>query len=256
MVRVTSATPDIAISRHGLLTEAFELLASGLGPFVDERMSGYFADTEEVSWEMAAANRMGRAHEHGASDPLFQLLVLRRFWGPVFADFYGEDLRPLVQEVVEARNLWAHFNLPPEPDYLDRVMLSLERLLAPIAPDDATRIRRLKSRLRLPETEVLPTPSDAEEAVLRTQLGETEVAFQQLQNEFSQIARQLELSRKASAGKQLRLSMLERELAEASTEAEELRSHISIQAGINDRVHWMFAAFIAMMMVLMVLAAG
>ncbi|MEZ5341834.1 MAG: Swt1 family HEPN domain-containing protein [Acidimicrobiales bacterium] len=79
-------------------------MADGLGPFVDALMQKYFS--EELSWEETAANRMGRANEHGAADPLFQLLVLRRFWGPVLADFFGEDLRPLVGQLVEARNLW------------------------------------------------------------------------------------------------------------------------------------------------------
>lgn len=254
---------ELAVSHHGQMAEAFELLARGLGPFIDERMSAYFAD--DLSWEEAAANRMGRAHEHGSADPLFQLLVLRRFWGPVFGGFFGEDLRGLINELVEARNLWAHFNLPDDTDELDHILLAIERLTAPVAPEGTSQLRRIRTRLKQPasgsdrtgtdETENSTAEHAIDSRLLQSQLGETENAFQNLQNDYADIARQLEIARKASAGKQLRLSLLERELQEASGTADALRLHLAEQHGAYVRLNWLFTGFITVMLVLMALLA-
>ena len=148
---MSTASPqerDLAIGRHAVMAEAFELLADHLGPFIDVRMAQYFVD--EPSWSEAAANRLGRPTEHGATDPLFQLLVLRRFWGPVFADFYGEDLRKIIGQLIDTRNMWAHFSFPEDPSALQRSVLAIERLLAPVEPDTAAHLRRLRSRVDNP----------------------------------------------------------------------------------------------------------
>ncbi len=249
----TTRIPDLKISRHGQMTEAFELLAQGVGPFIDQRMSVYFAD--DLSWEDAAANRMGRANEHGATDPLFQLLVLRRFWGPVFSEFFGEDLRGLVAQLIEARNLWAHFSLPDDTAYLDRILLSIERLMSPVAPESAIALRRIRTRLKNPSTD--DVAGDGQEPVdlvaLRSQLGETEGAFQQLQTDFATVNEQLSIARKASAGKQLRLNMLERELLETSGQAAQLEHHLAFEMSARQRLEWIFVAFIAVMLLVMVL---
>ena len=145
---MSTASPqerDLAIGRHAVMAEAFELLANHLGPFIDERMNQYFVD--EPSWSEAAANRLGRPTEHGATDPLFQLLVLRRFWGPVFADFYGEDLRQIVSQLIDTRNMWAHFSFPEDPSALKRSVLAIERLLAPVKPEITANLRQLRSRV-------------------------------------------------------------------------------------------------------------
>jgi hypothetical protein len=246
-------TPDLAVSRHAQLAEAFELLAAAFGPFIDARMAAYFAD--DLSWEQTAANRMGRANEHGATDPLFQLLVLRRFWGPVFAEFFGEDLRGLVAQLIEARNLWAHFSLPDDTAYLDQILLSVEHLTAPVAPETSSRLRQIRTKLKNPTTDdsSQPTVDSVDLLALRTQLGETEGAFQDLQDQFSEIKEQLDVARKASAGKQLRLSYLERELLEASGQTAALELHLREEQGTRHRMEWLFVGFIAAMIIVMVL---
>ena len=235
------------------MAEAFELLAGALGSFIDERMAAYFAD--DLSWEETAANRMGRANEHGATDPLFQLLVLRRFWGPVFADFFGQDLRGLVAQLIEARNLWAHFNLPDDTAYLDRILLSIERIAAPVDPESTSRLRQIRSRLKNPTTDDagMPGIDDVDLIALRSQLGETEGAFQDLQDQFSEIKEQLDLARRASAGKQLRLTVLEKELMDASGQTQLLEHHLEQELGTRHRLEWMFVVFIAAMLMIMVL---
>lgn len=250
---------SLSSGRHAHVAEAFEILAHGLGPFVDSGMGKYFA--EELSWEETAANRMGRANEHGASDPLFQLLVLRRFWGPVFADFFGEDLRPLIGQLVEARNLWAHLSLPDDPAYLDRVLLTIERLLAPVDPDHLSDLRRLRSSVK---DQAAPSGEAArlsqEERVtaqqLEAQLAESEGAFQDLQDSFGSLTKQLELARRAAAGKQLRISTIEQQLHELNGRSKDLDETLTIERDTRDRIEWLFVSFIAVMLIVMVLLAG
>lgn len=208
--------------------------------------------------EEAAANRMGRANEHGAADPLFQLLVLRRFWAPVFADFFGQDLRGLIAQLVEARNLWAHFNLPDDTAYLDRILLAIERILAPVDPDPVRRLRKIRSRLKNPttdDTESSGHDPGVDVVALRRQLGESEGAFHDVQTQLDTMKQQLDVSRKASAGKQLRMAQLEQELLEREGRATELKSTIEIEQSTRNRVEWLFVSFIAVMMVVMVLLA-
>lgn len=246
-------TPDLRVSRHGQMAEAFELFAAGMGSFIDVRMQAYFAD--EISWTEAAANRMGRPAEHGATDPLFQLLVLRRFWGPVFSDFFGADVRRLIDQLIEARNLWAHFSLPDDTPYLDRILLSIERVLAPVSPEDTSELRKIRGRLKNPAegdaAAVAPESVDALE--LRSQLAETEAAFQSLQDAQNELAGQLDLARRANAGRQLRLSEMERELLEASGRTEVLESYLEAERHSRNRLEWLFVGFVAVMLLLMII---
>ncbi len=171
------------------MAEAFEVLAHHLGPFIDERMADYFHN--EPSWAEAAANRLGRPTEHGATDPLFQLLVLRRFWGPVFADFYGQDLRQIVSQLIDTRNMWAHFSFPDDPEALQRSVLAIERLLAPVEPAVTGRLRRLRAEVYDPDRSLDVPYGDADVSVsdqaedtsgASTDLTEPTVAEQGKQN--------------------------------------------------------------------------
>lgn len=252
--------PNLAVSRHGLLALAFEIMAGSLGPFIDERMELYFAD--EPSWSEAAANRLGRAAEHGATDPLFQLLVLRRFWGPVFADFFGHDLRGLVTELIETRNLWAHFSLPDELDTLDRAILAIERLLAPIEPEATVRLRRLRSRLHDPgraaEADSGDDPDRGSEGVdivaLEAQLSETESVFQDLQSRYGAVVSELDRSRQIAASKQMRLVALERQLMEIEGRTLAAEAFLAEERTTRYRIEWLFVGLLATLLLFMVLA--
>ncbi len=263
------STPSIAVSRHALMAEAFELLADGLGPFIDERMADYFAD--EPSWAEAAANRLGRPAEHGAVDPLFQLLVLRRFWGPVFADTFGADLRGLIEQLIETRNTWAHFSLPEDIDELKRSVLAIERLLAPIRPELPGTLRKLRSRLDTPDTDEASEDAetdakivdpirdgDASPAVdvadLEAQLTETETVFRELQDRYGDLESELNSSRRITAGKQLRLLAMERKLKEIERRSVAAEAFLIEERGTRYRVEWLFVGLLATLLLFMVLA--
>lgn len=252
---MSTRRPDLRVSRHGQLAEAFEVFASGMGPFIDEKMHEHFA--HEISWTEAAANRLGRPTEHGATDPLFQLLVLRRFWGPVFSKIFHDDLRRLVEQLIEARNLWAHFNLPDDTAYLDRVLLAIERILAPVEPESVSDLRKIRGRLKNPtfaEEDGDDVP-DVDRAALERQLTETETAFDDLRQQQERLANQLDLARRANAGRQHRLSEMEQELLEAAGRSQVLETYLLNERMARSRMEWLFVGFIAAMLVVMVLLA-
>lgn len=252
---MSTLRPDLRVSRHGQLAEAFEIFATGMGPFIDAQMHGHFAD--EISWAEAAANRLGRPTEHGATDPLFQLLVLRRFWGPVFSSTFHQDLRRLVEQLIEARNLWAHFNLPDDTAYLDRVLLAIERILAPVEPESVRGLRKIRARLKNPtpiDGQAEPAPG-IDRAELERQLVDTEAAFADLRRQQESLTSQLALARRANAGRQHRLSEMEQQLLEAAGRSQVLETYLRNERMARSRMEWLFVGFIAAMLVVMVLLA-
>ncbi len=266
------------VSRHGVVAEAFEILAENLGPFIDDRMKDYFPD--ESSWAEAAANRLGRPAEHGATDPLFQLLVVRRFWGPVFADFYRDDLRKIVGQLIDIRNQWAHFRLPENLDHLERAVLAVERLLAPVSPGATSDLRRLRSQLRSAGTSraasddaldaVSATTSADEDAErltadaqqsteidvvgLEAQLSETESVFKELQDRYGSLETELRDSRQVAARKQLRLATLERQLVEIEGRSLAAEAFLAEERHTRYRIEWLFVALLATLLLFMVLS--
>lgn len=287
MAPKSSTSPQLVVGRHALLADAFEMLARHLGPFIDERMAVYFAD--EPSWIDAAANRLGRPSEHGATDPLFQLLILRRFWGPVFADFFGQDLRSMIGQLIETRNQWAHFNLTSDAGELRAAILGMERLSAPIAPESTGPLRQLRAHIDHPVTpsDEQPTNALAEEnegsdanqipadendwdtgrsieqvadhpgsysvdvAALEAQLSETESVFADLHAEYDQIVDELSRSRQSAARKQLRLATLERQLVEIETRALAAQAVLADERTTRDRIEWLFVGLLAGLLLLM-----
>ena len=94
------------------MATAFEVLAEGLAPFVDERMSATYPDED---WILMAANKLGKRRDVLVSltDPHVQLEVLNRWWGPAFGAVLASDLRQTITDLRTARNHWAH----PDEDH-------------------------------------------------------------------------------------------------------------------------------------------
>ncbi len=253
----TPRTPDVAVGRHALLARAFETFGTAMAGFVEERMVGYFGDEEETPWNLVAAGKLGRTDSSGVTDPLFQLLVIRRFWGPAFADFFKDDLRPLVGQLVEARNLWAHFNLPSEAAYADRLLLAMERIVAPVAPEVTSDLRALRTELNDPETgdtEIsIESPVSPDTVGLIAQLRKTESAFEDLQRRYGELTDQLTATRRAAAGKQLKLSKAENNARDLAREAERLEARLEAELLSRNRMEWLFVAFITLMVLVMTL---
>ncbi|MFW2380115.1 MAG: Swt1 family HEPN domain-containing protein [Acidimicrobiales bacterium] len=253
----TPRTPDISVGRHALLARAFETFGVAMAGFVEQQMVEYMGDDETTPWNLVAAGKLGRTDSSGVTDPLFQLLVMRRFWGPAFADFFKEDLRPLIGQLVEARNLWAHFNLPSESAYSDRLLLAMERIVAPVAPEVTSELRALRAELHDPEAgdgDISVEVSVSPDAVgLVAQLRKTEAAFEELQRQYGELTDQLTATRRAAAGKQLKLTAAENLADTMTKQTERLEARLAAELMSRNRMEWLFVAFITLMVLVMTL---
>lgn len=128
----------------------FEVLAVGLAPFVDRRMRASYPDDD---WILVAASKLGKREDVlvSLSDPHFQLEVLNRFWGPVFAPVLDERMRTVIGELRVARNHWAHIDEdhPMDLEYARRVHDLAEDLLRAAEAPEAADVSRLADALEL-----------------------------------------------------------------------------------------------------------
>jgi predicted AAA+ superfamily ATPase len=128
----------MAVSNRDRVARAFELLAHGLGRYVDKMMR--------------AASRSGSAwmrefpDDASLDDPAFQLRVMADRWDDAFrADLTRTD-RNLVFELRDVRNRWAH-NKPFSADDAYRALDSIERLLTAANAAEAAEVGRSKEEL-------------------------------------------------------------------------------------------------------------
>ena len=241
----------INTSRHVSLAAAFDIMASGLGDFVSKQMSEYFRD--EPSWTEAASSKLGRPSEHGSVDPLFQLLVMRRFWGPVFSRHYREDLRDIITDLVDCRNLWAHFNLPEEIEVLDRAVLSMERLLAPINPDSSIQIRQIRLRLKHPAPQTTAPPA-VDVQRLHAELEETQEIFESLKETNGDLSYKLDASRRASANKQLQLDSLKNQLKAIQGKSLAVSQYLEEERSTRNRIEWLFVGLLVAVLAILIIS--
>ncbi len=240
-------------SRHADLALAFTIFGEGMRQFISEQMSDYLASEE---WFGAASEKLGRAPEHDASDPYFQLLLIKRFWGPVFSASYTEDLRPLVDELVEIRNLWAHFSIPDDVNKLDRAVIIMERILAPINADEAVNVRSIRYRLKHPRADKSLEPTKEEKLALQTKLQKAKDKVESIREHNSQLSDELAQTKRISANKQLKLSGLENQLAEIQSKASALEILIGEQRKRHDRIEWLFACFLLASLLAILITTG
>lgn len=193
--------------------EAFEVLAEGLAPFVDRRMAAFFPDDE---WILVAAEKLGKREDFlvTVSDPQFQLDVLNRFWGPVFARDLDPGLRAVIGELRTARNAWAHIDddHPIDLDYAMRVNHLVEELLGGVGAPGADRIAELSDELRWASIRRRSSEQGVSEAdALIAQLAE-------LQAERAELQERLDEAKQEAASATGRQRAVARQLAELQTQ--------------------------------------
>lgn len=193
--------------------EAFEVLAEGLAPFVDRRMAAYFPDDE---WILVAAEKLGKREDFlvTVSDPQFQLDVLNRFWGPVFARDLDPGLRAVIGELRTARNAWAHIDddHPIDLDYAMRVNHLVEELLGGVGAPGADRVAELSDELRWASIRRRSSEQGVSEAdALIAQLAE-------LQAERAELQERLDEAKQEAASATGRQRAVARQLAELQTQ--------------------------------------
>lgn len=210
-------------SYRGQVATAFEVLAEGLAPFVDERMSKAFPDED---WILMAASKLGKRRDVlvSLSDPHFQLEVLNRWWGPAFSRSLPEDMRATITELRTARNHWAHpdEDHPFDIEYATRVYQNAEDVLRAINSPLADRLSDQAENLRWTGIRDLARERGMSEA--EAMMGQ----LNDLQKEYDELQAQLDDARDQAQSATGRTRAVSRQLAE-------LQSQYAAVAGLRDQ---------------------
>jgi predicted AAA+ superfamily ATPase len=132
----------MAMSNRERVGRAFELLAAGLGPYVDRRMRGR-SSAKDRWFEQVKARERGSV---SLQDPALQLKVMADHWDVVFRDELTRSDRNVVFELRDVRNRWAH-NEAFTLDDAYRALDSIERLLVAVDAVEAADVGRFKDEL-------------------------------------------------------------------------------------------------------------
>lgn len=210
-------------SYRGQVATAFEVLAEGLAPFVDERMNRAFPDED---WILMAAAKLGKRRDVlvSLSDPHFQLEVLNRWWGPAFSGALNDDLRATITELRTARNHWAHpdEDHPFDIEYATKVHQNAEDVLRAINSGLADRMSELSEQLRWTGIRDMARDRGMSEAdAIMQQMA-------QVQKEYDELQAQLEDARDQAQSATGRTRAVSRQLAE-------LQSQYAAVAGLRDQ---------------------
>lgn len=202
-----------ATSYRAQVGVAFEVLAEGLAPFVDRRMAAHIPDDE---WILVAAAKLGKRADFlvSVSDPQFQLDVINRFWGPVFARDLDPGLRSVIGELRAARNQWAHIDEdnPVDLDDALRVCQLAEELLAGVGAPGIDQVSALADELRWTSVRQDSASRGVSEAdILIAQLAE-------LQAERAELQERLDEAKEEAASATGHQRAVARQLAELQTQ--------------------------------------
>ncbi|HEY5698983.1 MAG TPA: Swt1 family HEPN domain-containing protein [Acidimicrobiales bacterium] len=192
---------------------AFEAIAEGLAPYVDKRMAAYL---EGDDWILVASTKLGKRPDIAVSltDPQFQLEVITRFWGPVFAKDLAPELREVVRELLQARNHWAHMSdtQPMDLPYAEGVHDLARDLLEGVGSPLAVQVDDLLDRLRWDAIHLVAEAEDIDDhTALMMRLG-------QLEDDRAELTRQLDAAREAADSQSGRTRAVARQLAELQTQ--------------------------------------
>ena len=210
----TSFRPQVA--------SAFEVLAEGLAPFVDARMSALEPDED---WILMAASKLGKRRDVLVSlvDPHFQLEVINRWWGPAFAPVLPESMRPVITDLRTARNHWAHPDAdhPFDRDYALQVHRWAEELLRAAGSPEADTVGELAEAVRWASLHEEARDSGQPEAALLFD------ELLRLEAQQETLNRELDEAREEASTAAGRTRALSRQLAE-------LQAQYSAVAGLRD----------------------
>ncbi len=140
----------MAITNHGRVGEALELLNGALRPFVEREMQAVHGD----EWQdtVARALREDRGAVKAAAsgeinwDTHNLLSVMWSQWNSVFRNTLGHSERSLVSELRDVRNRWAH-QTPFSGDDAYRALDTAGRLLTAISAPEARELEEQKTAL-------------------------------------------------------------------------------------------------------------
>jgi predicted AAA+ superfamily ATPase len=130
----------MATSNRERVGRAFELLAAGLGPFVERQL-------KTSGGQGLLGGLRGPGEEGSLQDPAFLLRAMTEAWDSAFRQRLTKADRNLVFELRDTRNKWAH-NEAFNADDTYRALDSVERLLMAVDAREAGEVGRSKTELR------------------------------------------------------------------------------------------------------------
>ena len=134
----------MAISNRDRVQKGFELLADGLGPFVDQKMGAAAPDGDWISLlESRDEAKNGVRKSYDKNDPAVLLRCITDDWR-VFHRSLSRAQQSLASELRETRNRWAH-NDKFSADDTYRALDTIERLLQAVnATEQAESVRKVR----------------------------------------------------------------------------------------------------------------
>jgi predicted AAA+ superfamily ATPase len=135
----------MAMSNRDRVGRGLEMLATGLGPFVEARMAAAAPDGRAWAEMLQArdASRRGGERQYSLSDPRFLLRVITEEWR-AFKDQLSRAEQGFASELRETGNRWAHGDAFSADDTY-RALDTMERLLtAADAAEQAAEVRTLR----------------------------------------------------------------------------------------------------------------
>jgi hypothetical protein len=130
----------MALTNNQRIGRALELVAAGLGPFVDRMFSRRFG----ADWPSAVSDRVPA---NAKADTYFLLRAMTAFWREGFAETLGRTERSWAGELADIRNKWAH-NEVFSSDQTLRALDTAQLLLNAVsAGEQAAEVDRMRQEL-------------------------------------------------------------------------------------------------------------
>lgn len=159
----------MALSNRDRVGRGFEVLAAGLGPYVDRRLRATSRSGKD--WVRDFAQSASMKGDVSITDPSFILRVIADSWERSFASEWTRTDRNLVFELRDVRNRWAH-NESFSVDDAYRALDSIERLLVSADVREAAEVGRAKTELMYQKVEAQARKATPPaEALLREPAG-------------------------------------------------------------------------------------
>ena len=137
----------MAITNHERVGKALDLLRAGLAPFVERELKAKLGkDWAFELRDLLSDTRLGAGNNDALNDIAVLLVVMDRKWGDVFRLVLGRSERSLVNELIAARNRWAHQEAFSSDDAY-RALDSAGRLLAAVSAPQADDVEKMKMEL-------------------------------------------------------------------------------------------------------------
>jgi len=137
----------MALSNQERVGKALELLRAGLTPFVEREFKEKFGEgwAFEIR-DTLTDTRLGANKDESVNDVAALLVAMDRRRGDVFKLVLGKTERSLVNELIAARNRWAHQETFSSDDAY-RALDSTGRLLSAVTAPQAEEVEKMKMEL-------------------------------------------------------------------------------------------------------------